>query len=117
MCLRSYHHRRLPASLPPRTDLSAALTARGGPFILGAAPSLGDALLFPFAARFAALEHHRSFVVPATPTYAAFHAWVSAMKARPAVAKTLSPDSLFIEAYGAWRRGGRGGGREGVCGL
>lgn len=92
---------RAPPAPPTRADLSSAIAAHGGPFLLGASPSLGDALLFPFPARFAALAHHRGFVVPETEAFAAYHAWVAAMRGRPAVAATLSPDELYIQGYGA----------------
>lgn len=106
---------RPPQPPRPTPDLSAAIAATGGPFIRGPAPSLADALLFPFPARFAALAHHRGFTVPETPELAAYHGWVAAMRARPAVAATLSPDALYIDGYGALAVRGNGWQRAGDC--
>lgn len=62
---------------------------------------LADALIFPFPARFAAIAHYRAFCVPDTPPFAAYHQWVNSMRASPAVIATLSPDSVYVTAYGA----------------
>jgi glutathione S-transferase len=77
--------------------VSAALVRRGGPFLLGPAPTIGDFLLWPFIERLCVLEHYRGFTVP--PELGPFAAWVAAMGALPAVQKTRQPPAFFVAGY------------------
>ena len=77
--------------------VSAALARLGGPFLLGAAPSIGDFLLWPFVERLCVLKHYRGFEAP--PELAPFAAWVAAMGALPAVQKTKQDAAFFVAGY------------------
>jgi len=82
--------------------LSRALGRRGGPYALGASLSLADVLVWPFIARtVTVLGHYKDFSLGELEgaEFAPLHAWVAAMRARPAVARTTAPDELLIDGY------------------
>lgn len=79
--------------------VSTHLAASSGPYVLGDRATLADFLLWPFVARLCVLETYRGFVIPNEPRTAAFHAWCTAMAARPAVIATHQPNELFIDGY------------------
>ena len=79
--------------------ISAEYARSEGPFFAGARLSLADVLIWPWIARLGTLQHYRKFAVPDEPQYAAYHAFVAVMRARPAVQATQSDDAYFIEGY------------------
>ena len=106
------HYGLLRAPADGRAAASAALLAAvaaasaqlarapaGGPFLLGASPTLPDLLLFPFAERLVVVKHYRGFAVPDEPRFDAWHKWLAAMRARPSAAATAQTDEFFIQAY------------------
>jgi glutathione S-transferase len=81
--------------------VGAAVGQRGGPFLLGAAPALGDFLLWPFIERLCVLRHYRGFEAP--PELAA---WTAAMEALPAVQKTKGDPAFLIAGYAKYANPG-----------
>ncbi len=45
------------------------------------------------------LEHYRSFVIPQTPDYQAFHEWYQAMLELPSVQRTFPDFQNLLEHY------------------
>lgn len=78
--------------------LNGALSRSGGPFFAGAHLSLADVLVYPWLARFNVLAHYRAFSLPNTPDFAAVHAFIAAMRARPSVAASARED-VWIAGY------------------
>lgn len=70
-----------------------------GPYFAGARLSLADVLIWPWIARIGILKHYRGFAVPQEPRFEAYHDFVSAMQARPAVRATQAEDSFYIDGY------------------
>lgn len=79
--------------------VAAALRGCGGPFLLGAQPSYGDFMLWPFVERFCVLAHYRKFAVPPGAPYDAFHVWVDAMRGVPAVRAVAQPADFLVAGY------------------
>ena len=81
----------------------------GGPFHAGrATPGLVDYALFPWAHRLPVFEHYRgkSFAIPSdTEGLRAYHAWLKAMEAIPAVRKTCPPWDDYLRHIGRYADG------------
>ena len=80
--------------------LSAALAKRGGPYLLGAKPTIGDFMVWPFIERMAILEHYRGYKAPAELLPLA--AFTAAMAAQPFVAKIAQPREFFVAGYAGY---------------
>jgi glutathione S-transferase len=70
---------------------------QGGPFFLGARPSLVDFTLYPWFERWDALSHYRGFALPQDLTRLA--AWREALRALPAVQEQASATEFYIERW------------------
>lgn len=90
------------------TALLAALEAlsksiescSGGPFFLGALPSLADIMVYPWVQRFGVLSFYRGFSVPQEDArFRAFNTWAASMAALEEVARTVMPDAYYISGY------------------
>jgi glutathione S-transferase len=97
-----------------RKDLLSAIQAistvysrTSGPYFLGERFSSADILVWPWIARLSVNAHYRGHSVPETPEFAAYHAFVAAMKTRPAVAKTQKEDAYYVEGYNVYASGSR----------
>ena len=110
--LPAAHYALLRAPADVRAAAAAALLAavaaasaqlarapEGGPFLLGAAPTLPDLFLYPFAERLVVVKHYRGFAVPDEPRFDAWRKWLAAMRARPSAVATAQSDEFFISAY------------------
>jgi len=73
--------------------------AKKGDFFSGAAPSIVDYALLPWAWRYYVLAHYKGkeFAIPHTEDLAPFHAWLAAMEALPQVASTLPGKERYLE--------------------
>jgi glutathione S-transferase len=87
--------------------LATWLGRRGGPYLLGAAPTLPDFLLWPFLERLSVLAHYRGFALPTDAAYAPLHAFVAAMGARPSVVAAKQDPAFFIEGYAGYANPGK----------
>ena len=86
--------------------MSDALRARGGPFLLGASPSLADTSVWPFIHRgVVVLGHYRGFALLEGERFAPLTAWVLAMRALPAVQSTTADPKVLIEGYAGYAAG------------
>ena len=80
--------------------MSDALRARGGPFVLGATPSLADTGVWPFYARaMVLLPHYRGWALPTGERFEPLQRWASAMGELPYVKSTAVAPSVWIEGY------------------
>lgn len=69
----------------------------GGPYFLGAEPSLIDFTFYPWFERWGALTHYRGFAVPSE--LARVHAWRAAVAALPAVKAHENATAYYVERY------------------
>ena len=79
--------------------LSKAYSRTSGPYFSGSQITTTDILVWPWLERQGVLEHWRKAPIPEGPEYAHLHAFIAAMKTRPAVLKTSSPDAYYIDGY------------------
>jgi glutathione S-transferase len=88
--------------------MADALRARGGPFLLGARPSLADTSVFPFIRRAeVVLTHYRGWAMPEGERFAPLATWLAAMNALPGVKKTVDAvdPKVFIDGYAGYAAG------------
>lgn len=78
--------------------LAASLSKHGGPFLLGAAPTLADIAVYPFAKRFAVAAPLTGYDVAAAAG-GAIGGWLAAMDARPSCATTAADPGLLLKAF------------------
>lgn len=72
----------------------------GGPYWLGAAPSLLDFAYYPFFERLPAWRHYRGVDVPIG--CARLRAWMAAMAARPSVRAMANDAAYYVEHYAGY---------------
>ena len=71
-----------------------------GPYFLGARFSYADIALWPWVHRFLTVGNaYRRFELPDAPPFDRLHRWHAAVKARPAVVRTLCDDARLVENY------------------
>jgi len=89
--------------------MSDALRARGGgPFVLGAKPSLADTNTWPFWTRaVVCLGHYRQWSPPAGERFDALHKWAAAMSELPFVKRTAVDNEVFIKGYEKYANGSK----------
>ena len=79
------------------SHLAASISAHGGPFLVGPAPTLADCALAPFVARFdLAARRCRSYDARASSTHLA--AYLEALEATDALGATFTDRGLFGDA-------------------
>ena len=86
--------------------MSDFLRVRGGPFVLGASPSLADTSVWPFFCRGEiVLGHYRGWAMPEGERYAPLAKWVAAMKELPMVKRTTADPKVLIDGYAGYAAG------------
>lgn len=78
--------------------LAGSLSKHGGPFLLGAAPTLADIAVYPFAKRFAVAGEITGYDFGAAGG-GAIGAWLAAMDARLSCATTAADPELLLKAF------------------
>ena len=87
------------------TEFAAAMAdeASLGPYFLGDVYSSADIVLFPWYERLLTVSAtYRGFAPPDTPAFARLNTWHRAVRARPAVARTLADPDRLIRSYSGY---------------
>jgi glutathione S-transferase len=84
----------------------ATACADDGPYFLGARFSTADLFLFPWYERLLTVgAAYRGFEPPSSPEFARLGRWHAAVRARPAVARTLADRAQLVENYSGYADG------------